>query len=36
MNPWKKTTLAVFWFVMATLPAFAQLERVVAEAKGIP
>ena len=35
MNPWKMTILAVFWFVTAAFPAFAQLERVVAEAKGI-
>ncbi len=36
MNLWKKTILVAFWFVMATPPALAQLERVIAESRGIP
>ena len=36
MNLWKKTILVAFWFVTATLPALAQVERVVAEVRGIP
>lgn len=36
MNPWKKTILVAFWFVATSLTALAQVERVVAESKGIP
>ncbi len=36
MNLRKNMILAAFWLVTATLPALAQLERVVAECQGIP
>ncbi len=36
MNLWKKTVLVAFWVMTTTLPAPAQLERVIAESQGIP
>ena len=35
LHLWRKTFLLAFWLIVAALPALAQLERVVAESRGI-